>query len=49
MEKKVTITYAEFNETFGYYVQGCQVKVNEEDAEALKNILTKNGYRIINF
>ena len=49
MEKKVTITYGEFNETFGTYGMCHQITISEKDADALKEILTRNGYSIVNF
>lgn len=49
MEKKVTIIYGEINEAFGGVIQAYVIKVNENDAEALKEILTRNGYGIVNF
>ena len=47
MEKKVTVTYAEFNEAFPRFVKGYQITVNESDVQALEDILTRNGYGII--
>lgn len=44
MEKKVSIIYSEFNETFGAWNMSYEIKVKESDAAALKEILKNNGY-----
>lgn len=48
-QKKIKIAYATFNKSFYTWNQGYVIEVNEADADALKDILKRNGYGIINF